>query len=184
MSQSSARYCRRRCLRRQLLVLEARSLCSARFRRSRVVRARWSHRLLEETAASLARNLRGDSLEDLGRWMKQEADLVRGGLVEGYQRWVDAVDLTDRGDVHVVAAAIESGATIIVTANLKDFPPRELARHSIEAQDPDSFVVRCIAANPVVAERIVADHPDPSRLLEVVQRELPRATRRFRALLS
>jgi hypothetical protein len=51
-----------------------------------IVRARWSRELLKETAGNLAGKLRGDSLEDLGRWPRDEIDLVRDGLVEGYER--------------------------------------------------------------------------------------------------
>ncbi len=149
-----------------------------------VVGARWSRRLLEEAAGSLARTLRGDSLEDLGRWLKHETNLVRGGLVEGYERWASTVRLPDPDDVHVVAAAIQSGATTIVTSNLKDFPAAELVRHSIAAVDPDSFVLACIAANPVIAERIVSEHPDPRRLLAMIEQELPLATERLRSLIS
>ena len=57
------------------------------------------------------------------RWLKNEPHLVRDGLVAGYERWIDLVELPDAADAHVLAAAIECGATTIVTANLRDFPP-------------------------------------------------------------
>jgi hypothetical protein len=41
----------------------------------------------------------------------------------------------------VLAAAIAGRADVIVTANLKDFPPEAVAPHGIEAQHPDTFLI-------------------------------------------
>lgn len=38
----------------------------------------------------------------------------------------------------MLAAALRSGATLIVTANLADFPPTDLSRHCIDAVAPMS----------------------------------------------
>ena len=43
-------------------------------------------------------------------------------------------------DRHVLAAAIRTGAQLIVTANLKDFPSEALNTFGIEAVHPDTFV--------------------------------------------
>lgn len=147
-----------------------------------IVRARWSRELLKETAGSLASKLRGDSLEDLGRWLRDEIDLVRDGLVEGYERWTDQIELADPGDVHVVAAAIESGATTIVTSNLRHFPAKALDPFGIAAVSPDDFALRCIDANPVLAVRIVTDQADPERYVGRIEQQLPRAARALREL--
>ena len=148
-----------------------------------VVRARWSRRLLEETAAALAGQLRGDALEDLGRWIKSEADLVRDGLVEGYDTWLDHVELPDPGDRHVVAAAIACGATTIVTDNQRDFPAEQLVSLGIEAVDPDDFALACIAANPAVADVIVEGHPKPDEFLQRLGATLPKTAAHLTALL-
>jgi hypothetical protein len=145
-----------------------------------IVRARWSRKLLKETAGNLAGRLRGDSLEDLGRWLRDEIDLVRDGLVEGYERWSDQIELPDPGDVHVVAAAIESGATTIVTSNLRHFPAKALDPFGITAVSPDDFALRCIDANPVLAVRIVTDQDDPERFVDRIAQELPRTAQALR----
>jgi len=149
-----------------------------------VVQARWSRRLLEETAANLAGKLRGDSLQDLGRWLKDEAELVRDSLVEGYDRWLPLVELPDTGDAHVVAAAIECGAGIIVTDNVRDFPATSLAKFDIEAVQADDFTLRCIDANPVIAAQLVAGCPDPDQFLGRLVTVLPRTAEQLHSLLG
>ncbi len=44
-------------------------------------------------------------------------------------------------DRHVLAAAVASGSQIIVTQNLRDFPPRLLNPFAVKAQSPDDFLV-------------------------------------------
>jgi hypothetical protein len=41
----------------------------------------------------------------------------------------------------VLAAAIHSGAQVVVTFNTADFPDRALVRHHVEALHPDDFVL-------------------------------------------
>ena len=51
-------------------------------------------------------------------------------------------DIRDR---HVVAAAVETGAQVIITANLKDFAPLP---DGIEAQSPDEFLCNLFDLDP------------------------------------
>jgi hypothetical protein len=48
-----------------------------------------------------------------------------------------AAHLPDLADRHVLAAAVGIGAKIIVTRNLRDFPPSALAPFGVEARTPD-----------------------------------------------
>ena len=41
----------------------------------------------------------------------------------------------------MVAAAIHAGASLIVTFNLKDFPPEALKPYNLAALHPDDFIV-------------------------------------------
>jgi hypothetical protein len=54
---------------------------------------------------------------------------------------VEGLGLPDRGDSHVIAAAIAGHADCIVTTNLKHFPASVLDLYGIEAVDPDRFIV-------------------------------------------
>ena len=57
---------------------------------------------------------------------------------------LEAIDLPDPDDRHVLAAAIQTKAALIVTDNLKDFPADHLLPHEIEAISLDDFLADCI----------------------------------------
>ncbi len=69
-------------------------------------------------------------------------------LVTDYQSLIESLELPDRDDRHVLAAAIRCGASVIVTLNLADFPTPILRNFSIEAQHPDDFVLALLDAFP------------------------------------
>jgi predicted nucleic acid-binding protein len=56
-------------------------------------------------------------------------------------------------DRHVLAAAARAGVKVIVTYNLKDFPPTSLAPYSITAQGPSAFLKDLYAIAPSVVMR-------------------------------
>lgn len=56
--------------------------------------------------------------------------------------------LPDPDDRHVLAAAIEAKADLIVTFNAKDFPRRILSAYGIDATRPDAFVLELLARDP------------------------------------
>ena len=60
------------------------------------------------------------------------------------------INLPDKDDVHVVEAAINSGANYLITFNLKDFPKDELGIYKIEAIHPDDFVCQMLDNFPDV----------------------------------
>ncbi|MDP3187555.1 hypothetical protein [Limnobacter sp.] len=65
---------------------------------------------------------------------------VRDSLVTGFEYLIPVVELPDVDDRHVVAAAIHGDASLIVTFNLKDFPPERLKPYNLVAQHPDDFI--------------------------------------------
>lgn len=68
----------------------------------------------------------------------------------------ELLDLPDRGDRHVLAAAIAGGADLILTDNLRDFPVRTLAPHGVSARSPDDFVMELWLAERSRVEAEVA----------------------------
>jgi len=61
-------------------------------------------------------------------------------FVEHYDVLIPFMPISEK-DRHVLAAAVASKAQVIVTQNLKDFPPHLLKPFEIEAQSPDDFLV-------------------------------------------
>lgn len=106
-----------------------------------LVQAKWTDDILDEVFHNLKANRPELDPAKLDRTRQLMNEAVRDCLVTGYVRLVDAVELPDPGDRHVVAAAIRARAQLIVTFNLKDFPADELATWDIEAKHPDDFLV-------------------------------------------
>lgn len=110
-------------------------------------RAKWTNQIHEEWIRGILRN-RGDlSREQLYRTRDLMNAHVRDCLVDDYQGLIPSIQLPDEDDRHVVAAAIRSGASYIITYNLKDFPIGELSKYDLSPQHPDEFVLNQIDLN-------------------------------------
>ena len=68
--------------------------------------------------------------------------------VSGYEPLIAEIHLPDPEDRHVLAAAAHGQADIIVTLNLRDFPPTQLARYALTARHPDTFIIGLFDAQP------------------------------------
>ena len=90
-------------------------------------RARWTNEIHEEWMQSVLKNRSDLKREQLERTRDMMNSHVRDCLVTGHESLIETITLPDPGDRHVVAAAIKSGASLIVTFNLKDFPTSALA---------------------------------------------------------
>lgn len=113
-----------------------------------LVQAKWTNDILDEMLGALQRN-RSDITEEKAVGLRELINgSVRDCLVAGYWPLVDALELPDPGDRHVLAAAIKAGAQLIVTRNLKDFPSKTLAQWDIRPKSPDQFVRDVIGLDP------------------------------------
>jgi hypothetical protein len=61
--------------------------------------------------------------------------------ISGFHRHIGRLELPDPDDRHVVAAAIEAKASVILTWNQRDFPMATLKKHGLAGQAPDEFLV-------------------------------------------
>lgn len=59
--------------------------------------------------------------------------------VQNYEPLIDSLELEDRDDRHVLAAAIKTNANLIVTNNLKHFPQDYLSQFGLSAKSADDF---------------------------------------------
>ena len=103
-------------------------------------RARWTETILTEMVTSVIRANPELDPARIERTRLLMIEAVPDCLVTGYEPLIEAIELPDRDDRHVVAAAIRCNAEVIVTNNLRDFPSQTLSQFGIEAQCPDMFV--------------------------------------------
>lgn len=141
-------------------------------------RARWTERIHDEWMRAVLLKY-PDRAEALTRTRQLMNDAVPDCLVDGYEAIAQGITLPDPDDVHVLAAAIRCGASVIVTFNLKDFPAKVLAPYGIEAQHPDEFADYLFDLHPAVVveaasrQRASLKHPpmDVDRYLDNLLRQ-------------
>ena len=83
--------------------------------------ARWSNAVHDEWTNALLRDRPDLTAEQLQRTRTLMNRSVRDALVEGFEPLIEGLSLPDPNDRHVLAAAINGHADVIVTANLKIF---------------------------------------------------------------
>ena len=97
---------------------------------------------------SLTANVPAIPIERLRRTRRLMDAALPHATVSGFEGHMGAITLPDPDDRHVVAAGIASGASVILTWNLRDFPARELKKHGLSGQTPDAFLAGLHDAAP------------------------------------
>jgi hypothetical protein len=145
-------------------------------------RLRWSARILGETERAIARVLGDRGATDAA----ERAVRARGAMerafpeaaVTGYEGLIDGLrPLPDPDDAHVIAAAVKTRASIIVTENLRHFPRRVMEPLDLEAKTADAFIAdtidldtgRAIAAVRRMRERLRRPERTPEALLVAME---------------
>lgn len=143
------------------------------------VQAKWTNDILAELLANLAAERPDIAPEKLIRLRTLMNEAVPDALVEGYEPLIDGLKLPDPGDRHVLAAAIKAGAQVIVTSNLRDFPPETLAAWNLEAKSPDDFLLDQIDIDDRVVwacvQQIADSRRNPPATVEDILNDLERA---------
>ncbi len=110
---------------------------------------------------------------------------IPGGLVAGFETLTETLTLPDPNDRHVLALAIYTQATIIVTRNTADFPASVLAPFGVTTQTPDKFLVALLTQSredllaSLRAQRANLQNPPLSTetfLANLQNQDLPRFT--------
>jgi hypothetical protein len=114
-------------------------------------RPRWSADILDEFQRFFVK-LYGDE-ETAIRQRANMEEAFPEALVEDYKNLIDALDLPDEDDRHVLACAIQTKAAVIVIENLKDFPGEVLETHDLAAISLDDFIADTLdlAGNEAIA---------------------------------
>jgi predicted nucleic acid-binding protein len=109
--------------------------------------ARWSAEIDDEWKRNLIA-ARPELADGVKRTQAAMHRALPDAHVTGYERLLAGLSLPDQGDRHVLAAAIEASAEVIVTFNLRDFPPSTLSPYGLVAQHPDIFLLSLAATAP------------------------------------
>jgi PIN domain-containing protein len=123
-----------------------------------IFRAHWSAEVHEEWIRNLLKNRPDLTRDKLDRTRQLMDKALPDALVEGYEHLIDRIELPDRNDRHVLAAAIHCGASVIVTLNRGDFPVNTLGELGIEARHPDDFVLALFDAFPGLVLEAARNH--------------------------
>jgi hypothetical protein len=113
-----------------------------------LIQAHWTAEIHEEWMRNVLKSNPNITRERLERTRSLMDGAVRDCLVTDYADLIDSLTLPDPDDRHVLAAAIETGADVVVTYNLGDFPADVLTAYGIEAQHPDGFISHLLAVAP------------------------------------
>lgn len=101
-------------------------------------RPHWSVKVLDELRTVLVRE--GQPAEKADKRIAAMESAFQDASVAGYEPLVDAM-ACDRKDRHVLAAAVHARCEVLVTFNLKDFPPSSTKAYQISVVSPDAFLL-------------------------------------------
>src|SRR5215469_16343775 len=113
-------------------------------------KARWTADIHREWIENLLKNEPHRDRAKLERTRDLMDRNTRDALVTGYERLIPSLELPDPEDRHVLAAAIVGRCDVVVTFNLKDFPPEALEPFGIDVQHPDEFLCNHLNLAPGV----------------------------------
>lgn len=110
----------------------------------------WSEGILEEVERNLPRLKGVDPNKARRRVAAIKEAFGDEASVEGYEDMVPRLTchLKDR---HVLVAAIAGGVDVLVTFNIKDFPPDSVEPHGVVVLHPDEFMTALLDHQPEVA---------------------------------
>jgi len=106
---------------------------------------KWSKHIFTEWENVMQR--KGIPGNEIQKRLEKAQRAFPDALVDNYESLVNALELPDDKDRHVLAAAIKTNANIIVTNNIKDFPKEYLATFGLVAKSADDFITDTIDLN-------------------------------------
>ncbi|MGH2588507.1 MAG: PIN domain-containing protein [Dehalococcoidia bacterium] len=139
---------------------------------ARLYEVHWSALILEEMRRTLVRDglASPDAAARLVTTMQRafhEAD------VRGFEARIPEM-VNHPKDRHVLAAAVTGGASVIVTHNVRDFPPSALMPYGVAAQTPGAFLITLLRSYPRMMLRLLRQqardlYQPPQQLEDVLQ---------------
>jgi predicted nucleic acid-binding protein len=107
--------------------------------------AKWSEHIFDEWKRVMKE--KGVTEEEANQRIAKANSAFPDALVQNYKGLIAHLELPDKDDRHVLAAAIKTNANLIVTNNIKDFPEEYLQSFSLSAKTADDFLTDIIDLN-------------------------------------
>lgn len=126
-------------------------------------RPRWSKKILDETERAIEKirekqQNNSNPAGDARRAREAMEQAFDDAIVTGFEPLECAFEnLPDPDDAHVIAAAIKTNASIIVTDNTKHFPADFLLPYGLEAKTANEFLADTIDLKPEKAAIALGD---------------------------
>lgn len=118
---------------------------------------KWTTDIQEEWQRNLLQDRSDLTPEQIKRTGQLMNEAIPDAMVTGYENLIDSIKLPDSNDRHIVAAAVRCNAEVIVTANLRDFPPECMTEFDVEALHPDEFISDLFDLNHALALQAAAE---------------------------
>jgi hypothetical protein len=146
----------------------------------------WSARILEETVESIRRRRPDLEPERLRKRMGAMNEAFPDACVSGFEHLIPSMPEMGE-DAHVLAAALFAEADLIVTDNVKDFPPHVAPRFEMQALTADQFLVEQWTRDARLVWSVLAEqsratsrpHLEVPRLLDALARVAPEFVKRL-----
>jgi predicted nucleic acid-binding protein len=136
----------------------------------------WSADVIEELRRNLVAN--GFVESTVENRIATMVEYFPDAMVDGYEDLIEGMTC-DPKDRHVLAAAVRANAEVLVTFNLKDFPPASTERFEIEVVHPDDFLMDQLDLFPgltvATLEHLVEIYDSPAVTVEELLQVLSRA---------
>jgi hypothetical protein len=118
---------------------------------------RWSPRVLAEWRIAAARDGGQPAEATVEATARRMAATFPQASVTPDHGVEQSLTLRDPADTHVLAAAIAAGAETLLTFNIRDFPTRRLAPHSVTPRHPDSFLWELFSHHPQPVDQAIRE---------------------------
>ena len=106
---------------------------------------KWSEDIFHEWKKVMKE--KGVSEEEANKRIGKANQAFPDALVHNYKSLIKHLELPDKDDCHVLAAAIKTNASLIVTNNIKHFPEAYLQSFGLTAKTADDFLTDIIDLN-------------------------------------
>lgn len=104
----------------------------------------WSADIMREWRKSVQQRFADIDDAWLDAKQAQMTEAFPAAEITGYEPFIKAIELPDKDDRHVAAAAVIGRCSGIITANTKHFPADVMERLQLEIVHPDDFIVNIV----------------------------------------